>query len=165
MSVESVLVDPYFSEKIKVIRRELLLTPLHFSFLEARSFLPSLKHTEFLNVLTLHLMLHFSFPIYSKFPQKYMCLLFPFCLLPFSLDPTPVGLLRLLCLCPSSKAIPVIVIDDIQIAKLISQVSVFIQFDPSATLDTASHSLFLKTLCSVSFHKTTQPWVCFLLPY
>ena len=94
-----------------------------------------------------------------------MCLLFPFCLLPFSLDPTPVGLLRLLCLCPSSKAIPVIVIDDIQIAKLISQVSVFIQFDPSATLDTASHSLFLKTLCSVSFHKTTQPWVCFLLPY
>lgn len=94
-----------------------------------------------------------------------MRLLSPFHLLPFSLDPTPVGLLCPLCLCPSSKAIPVIVIDDIQIAKLISQVSVFIQFDPSVTMDTANHSLFLKTLCSVSSHKTTQPWVCFLLPY
>ena len=125
----------------------------------------SLTYRESLNVLTLHLLLHFSFHIYSKIPQKCMRLLSPFHLLPFSLDPTPVGLLCPLCLCPSSKAIPVIVIDDIQIAKLISQVSVFIQFDPSVTMDTANHSLFLKTLCSVSSHKTTQPWVCFLLPY
>ena len=42
MSIESVLVEPYFSEKIKVIRREFLLTPLHLSFLQARSFLPHL---------------------------------------------------------------------------------------------------------------------------
>ena len=75
-----------------------------------------------------------------------MHLLSPLPLLPFSLDPTPVRLPHPLCPGLSSKAIPVIVIDDIHIAELIVQVSVFIQLDPSVALDTADHSLFLETL-------------------
>ena len=65
------------------------------SLLPTGQIVPATSQTyqESLNVLTLHLLLHFSFHIYSKIPQKCMRLLSPFHLLPFSLDPTPVGLL------------------------------------------------------------------------
>lgn len=80
----------------------------------------------------------------------------PLPLLPFSLDPTPVSLP-----CPSSKAIPVRVIDAIHIVKVIIQVSILTQLDPSVALDTADDSLFLETLCSLGFQDSTPSWVSF----
>lgn len=69
-----------------------------------------------------------------------------------SLDPTPVSLP-----CPSSKAVPVRVIDDVHTVKVIVQVSVLIQLDPSVALDIAND--FLETLCSLGFQDITLPWV------
>lgn len=45
-----------------------------------------------------------------------------------------------------SLAVPVRVIDDVHVVKVIVQVSVLIQLDPSVALDTANDSLFLETL-------------------
>lgn len=81
-----------------------------------------------------------------------MHLLFPLPLLPVSLDPTPVSLP-----CPSSKAVPVRVIDDVHTVKVIVQVSVLIQLDPSVALDIAND--FLETLCSLGFQDITLSWV------
>lgn len=130
---------------------------LHLFFLWAGSFLSPPKHAK--NSLLswphfsfLLLSLLFSFP-YSKIPQK-SCVhsLFPLPLLPVSLDPTPVSLP-----CPSSKAAPVRVIDDVHPVKVIVQVSVLIQLDPSVALDIVND--FLETLCSLGFQDITPSWV------
>lgn len=100
----------------------------------------------------------FLLPFTEKISQK-RCLhsLSPFLLLQFSPDYTPVSFLCPFSPCPSSNFVPVMVINDIHIVKVIVQVSVLIQLDPSIALDTADDSLFLETLCSLGFQDTHNP--------
>lgn len=100
----------------------------------------------------------FLLPFTEKISQK-SCLhsLSPFLLLQFSPDYTPVSFPCPFSPCPSSKFVPVMVINDIHIVKVIVQVSVLIQLDPSIAMDTADDSLFLEMLCSLGFQDTHRP--------
>ena len=158
------MVGPYFSEKIKVIRREHLLTPFispayrldHFCHLPNMPRVPAYLDTIFPTSYCSTLLL---LPFTEKFLKSYMHSLSPLPLLPFSLDPTPVSLP-----CSSSKAVAIRVTDAVYIVKVIVQVSILIQLDPSVALDAADDSLFLETFCSLGFQDTTPSWVSFYQP-